>query len=325
MLRIASAPKRIGVRWAPQNAINDLLTDEKELNTRYENLKKKIKATGGISLYDLTPAEIAVLEKKLGKTITGDVNTLFPKIETGLGVADDGSNGVLGTAFNDDKKLTLKMIDVLEEQKRQADASMPVLYKTLIFVAVAATGVVTAYVLVSAGAAETVAALITANGNGIIDKLAENVIRITVPSNGAGVVDIDNALVGVGTVATGLTISYEAWLAQLRESGYLNFSSSKNTGNSNKGKKDNETDSNKLKKPTSANQMNKQINKGQAPKGVVRVDNPDSIYAEPHVHFGDGTSITQSGKIHDRSHGTPHLTREILNWLHSNGWCLNIK
>ena len=87
-------------------------------------------------------------------------------------------------------------------------------------------------------AIELRAALIAANGNGIIDKLAEDVIRITVPSNGAGVVDIDNALVGVGTVATGLTISYEAWLAQLRESGYLNFSNSKNTGNSNKGKKD---------------------------------------------------------------------------------------
>ena len=134
--------------------INDLLTDEKELNTRYENLKKKIKATGGISLYDLTPAEIAVLEKKLGKTITGDVNTLFPKIETGLGVADDGSNGVLGTAFNDDKKLTLKMIDVLEEQKRQADASMPVLYKTLFIIVLAATGVASVYALGTTGAIE---------------------------------------------------------------------------------------------------------------------------------------------------------------------------
>lgn len=41
------------------------------------------------------------------------------------------------------------------------------------------------------------------------------------------------------------------------------------------------------------------MEKGQAPRGVKRVDNPDAQYGEPHIHFDDGTSITQSGKVHD--------------------------
>ena len=78
-------------------------------------------------------------------------------------------------------------------------------------------------------------------------------------------------------------------------------------------------------KPTSANQLDKQIQKGQAPRGVKRADKPDPQLAEPHVHFDDGTSITQSGKIHDAHKGTPNLTKQILDWLHRNGWCLDIK
>lgn len=70
--------------------------------------------------------------------------------------------------------------------------------------------------------------------------------------------------------------------------------------------------------------MNEQVKKGKAPRGVKRVDNPDSQYSEPHIHFDDGTSITRSGKIHDASHGTPQLTKPIIDWLHDNGWCLNI-
>ena len=83
-------------------------------------------------------------------------------------------------------------------------------------------------------------------------------------------------------------------------------------------------DSPQSQKPTSPNQMNKQVERGQAPKGVQRVDNPDAQYAEPHVHFDDGTSITQSGKIHDAGHGTPRLTNAIIDWLHNNGWCTNL-
>lgn len=83
-------------------------------------------------------------------------------------------------------------------------------------------------------------------------------------------------------------------------------------------------DENKVKQ-TSPNQMNQQVKRGQAPRGVTRVDNPDSVYSKPHVHFDDGTSITIDGEIHDAGHGIPQISGEILQWLHRNGWCLNIK
>ncbi|HCL04172.1 MAG TPA: hypothetical protein DHW61_17495, partial [Lachnoclostridium phytofermentans] len=80
---------------------------------------------------------------------------------------------------------------------------------------------------------------------------------------------------------------------------------SKGKSKGNKGKSDS-----KPQDSTSPNQMNKQIEKGQAPRGVKRVDNPDPQYSEPHVHFDDGTSISQSGKIHDAHNGTPNLTKQ---------------
>ena len=51
------------------------------------------------------------------------------------------------------------------------------------------------------------------------------------------------------------------------------------------------TDSNK--KPTSRNQMQKQVEKGQAPKEVDRVDGAHTEGQQPHVHFKDGTSLNQ--------------------------------
>ena len=79
------------------------------------------------------------------------------------------------------------------------------------------------------------------------------------------------------------------------------------------------------KKVTSANQMQKQIERKQAPKGVIRVDKSDAIYAEPHVHFADGTALDINGKVHDKSHGIPNLTNEIKKWLSINGWSSEIK
>ena len=126
---------------------------------------------------------------------------------------------------------------------------------------------------------------------------------------------------GVAVVA-GSTTLVVAGAAEVAASASLVYSSVSNFG---RDADELKAANNKEKKVTSPNQMNKQIQKGQAPRGVKRVDNPDSQYAEPHVHFEDGTSITQSGKIHDANHGSPKLTRPILEWLHNNGWCLNIK
>lgn len=42
--------------------------------------------------------------------------------------------------------------------------------------------------------------------------------------------------------------------------------------------------------------MQQQVEKDQAPRGGKRVDKPDFQYAEPHVHFDDGTSIHKAEK-----------------------------
>lgn len=72
---------------------------------------------------------------------------------------------------------------------------------------------------------------------------------------------------------------------------------------------------------TSPNQMQKQVERGQAPSGVVRVDSwGNNPWEQPHVHFSDGTAINLDGTPH---HGTPNLNNDTRNWLTSNGWGVN--
>ncbi len=66
---------------------------------------------------------------------------------------------------------------------------------------------------------------------------------------------------------------------------------------------------------TSQNQMQKQVEKGQAPNEVDRVDKAHSKNGQDHVHFKDGTALNKDGTIHDEGHGTPKLTKKILDWL----------
>ena len=77
---------------------------------------------------------------------------------------------------------------------------------------------------------------------------------------------------------------------------------------------------NKGKKPTSPNQMQNQVNRGQAPKDVKRVDNPKQ--GQPHVHFKDGTALNQDGSVHDAHNGIPKLSNEVKEWLLKNGWSI---
>jgi len=69
--------------------------------------------------------------------------------------------------------------------------------------------------------------------------------------------------------------------------------------------------------------MQQEVEKGQAPRKVDRVDpahNPNVENQKPHVHFKDGTSINNDGTVHDAGHGTPKLTKEVLEWLIKHGW-----
>ena len=72
-------------------------------------------------------------------------------------------------------------------------------------------------------------------------------------------------------------------------------------------------------KPTSPNQMQKQVERGQAPRTVLRVDY-DKITGSTHVHFRDGTALNMDGSVHDAINGVHQLTNSELAWLLKNGW-----
>ena len=73
-------------------------------------------------------------------------------------------------------------------------------------------------------------------------------------------------------------------------------------------------------KPTSQNQMQKQVERGQAPEGVDRVDKPHVPGQQPHVHYEDGTASNVDGSTHDMGKGTPNPSKEIRGWLLENDW-----
>ena len=70
------------------------------------------------------------------------------------------------------------------------------------------------------------------------------------------------------------------------------------------------------------NQMNTQIKKGQAPKGIERVDKaqPSVKNSKIHVHFKDGTSLNIDGTVHDANGGIPKVGKQARVWLEKYGW-----
>ena len=66
------------------------------------------------------------------------------------------------------------------------------------------------------------------------------------------------------------------------------------------------------------NQMNEEIKKGKAPKGVDRIDRPKIEGEQIHAHFNKGSAINIDGSL---KHGTgKELTQAITKWLRKNGW-----
>jgi roadblock/LC7 domain-containing protein len=75
---------------------------------------------------------------------------------------------------------------------------------------------------------------------------------------------------------------------------------------------------------TDASKMQREVEKGHAPRDVRRVDSADSKHhVKPHVHFKDGTALNNDGTVHDNIDGRPDPSREVWDWLHQNGWCMN--
>ncbi|SAK59720.1 YD repeat-containing protein [Caballeronia temeraria] len=73
-------------------------------------------------------------------------------------------------------------------------------------------------------------------------------------------------------------------------------------------------------KPSSPGAMQKEVERGQAPREVERVDRGHIPDQEPHVHYTDGTSSNMSGGIHDKHKGQPKPSKKTCSWLSSHGW-----
>ena len=79
-------------------------------------------------------------------------------------------------------------------------------------------------------------------------------------------------------------------------------------------------------KPSNPGKMQKEVEKGQAPKDVDFVDKPHNTKTgKPHVHFKDGTAMNNDGTIHDKHKGTPTLTKKVKDWLGKHNWPTEIK
>ncbi|MCL1989645.1 MAG: RHS repeat-associated core domain-containing protein, partial [Defluviitaleaceae bacterium] len=77
-------------------------------------------------------------------------------------------------------------------------------------------------------------------------------------------------------------------------------------------------------RPSNPNRMQQEVQRGQAPRGIDRVDRPHVPGQEPHVHFSNGTSLNQSGTIHDAHRGIPNPTRSQIRWLDRHGWATEV-
>jgi RHS repeat-associated protein len=72
-------------------------------------------------------------------------------------------------------------------------------------------------------------------------------------------------------------------------------------------------------KRTSLNQMNQQIRRGQAPRGINRVDRAKVPGEQDNVHFEDGSALNRDGSW---KHGSTTLTNAQQDWLLRGGWRL---
>lgn len=70
-----------------------------------------------------------------------------------------------------------------------------------------------------------------------------------------------------------------------------------------------------------ASKMQREVERGQAPRDVDRVDKGHgSPGAQDHVHFKDGTSMNKDGTVHDAHKGTPNPSNKVKHWLEQHGW-----
>ena len=69
----------------------------------------------------------------------------------------------------------------------------------------------------------------------------------------------------------------------------------------------------------SVNQMSRQVQRGQSPRSVTRVEAGRGPYEQDHVHFEKGQALNRDGTW---KHGGRALSNAERDWLTSNGWTL---
>ncbi|PCI91632.1 hypothetical protein COB11_08290, partial [Candidatus Aerophobetes bacterium] len=74
---------------------------------------------------------------------------------------------------------------------------------------------------------------------------------------------------------------------------------------------------NKNAKKSSAGSLQKQVNKGKAPKSVERVDKGRGAFEKDHIHFKDDSALNHNGIW---KHSSKKLTNEEVRWILENGW-----
>ena len=89
---------------------------------------------------------------------------------------------------------------------------------------------------------------------------------------------------------------------------------------------DAETETEKDQQPSSPGKMQKEVDRGKAPKYVKKVHRAhNDKTGKPHVHFKDKTALNNDGSIHDKHNGIPKLTDAVKKWLGSHNWSTEIK
>ena len=138
--------------------------------------------------------------------------------------------------------------------------------------------------------------------------LATAGVEVTASTAGAG------AVVGGPAVAAGAEIA-AAGAATAATGGVLVMNSSKNKNDGYERGKNTSTDNSTKKK--SGNQLQRDIEKGKAPKSIDRYDVGKGDYEKPHVHFKDGNTLNQDGTW---KHGGRDLTNKEKEFLKRYGW-----
>ncbi len=75
-------------------------------------------------------------------------------------------------------------------------------------------------------------------------------------------------------------------------------------------------------KSTSVNQMQKQVQKGKAPKEIKRVDKGKIKGEQDHIHLNDGRAINRDGSFKHNPSGNIEVPKSVKEWANKNGWKL---